>query len=316
MTPEHAQINRLISQGRVEIRAFEGGKIWTGVFDNAESLIKSIKSCIKKKMNIYNTLNPSTLPATNAIHANSKATKDADIEKIGWMPFDIDISDKDKDYGATDEQIEHANLLTDNLIDYLNGYGFGEPIIGFSGNGYHLLYKVSLDNSPEVKKALSVIYNGLHKRFSNEHADFDRTVRNPSRILRTYGTVNQKGGRRTWCSDEDIEVVDKKNIYQLYKAMNPPKVRRHWVKPESQQEKKGKYIKNMDIVSVFRSNGLYIKETEEPGKHWIICPWSSQHTSTTDTDTVIWEGAWPQFHCSHAHCGHRKIKDIISEFNL
>jgi len=40
---------------------------------------------------------------------------------------------------------------------------------------------------------LRAIYSGLHAEYSDDSVEFDRSVRNPSRIFRLYGTINRKG---------------------------------------------------------------------------------------------------------------------------
>ncbi len=308
MSPEYAQITRLLKIGNVEIRAFDSNKkTWIGVFNDVEKIIESIKMCIKEKMSVYNTINPTLRPVTNVVAHSMNATSDSDIKKITWIPFDIDVSAKDKMKGANKEQIDSASDLTDSIIDFLESHGWYNPIIGFSGNGYHLLYRVDIENTPELKNILKVIYTELHKRFSNEHASFDRTVRNPARILRTYGSINQKGGRKTWCSNE-FSILEKKSVYALFKALKPPPIRRHWVKPENKNN--GISTDGWDSLKAVSQAGLYLSSPEND-KHYITCPWSDLHSSTGDKDTVLWtDNKYGTFHCSHDHCSGRTIKDL------
>ena len=52
-------------------------------------------------------------------------------------------------------------------------------------------------------------------------------------------------------------------------------------------------------------------------KHAVRCPWAAEHSTDDDeqsTACVIWDchdGVWPSFHCSHAHCDGRGIRDVL-----
>lgn len=79
---------------------------------------------------------------------------------------------------------------------------------------------------------------------------------------------------------------------------------------------KGDYS-TLDAVAWFKAKGLYIKEHDTSGKHYVKCPFASGHTGGKqgDTDTVLWQedGKWPTFHCSHNHCSGKGITDVIRE---
>ena len=71
---------------------------------------------------------------------------------------------------------------------------------------------------------------------------------------------------------------------------------------------------SLDLVGMLRALGLPITEAKgEPGKYWVLCPWSNEHSDTGRSDTVVWQepGRWPRFHCSHAHCAGRNINTVL-----
>ncbi len=318
MTNESARLNLLLTNGCIELRCFDSksemaikkGKkiIWSGVFDNYKAIVKAIKFCLNLDMDIYNTFNPSSKKITNEIKPFQRATHDEDITRITWLPFDIDVPEKDKEKGATDSEIEYASDLTDRLIDYLKEKEWGEPLLCFSGNGWHLNYHVDLENSKDIKNKLKVIYAGLAKRFVNEKSAFDSTVHNASRILRTYGTINQKGGRRSYSCEDETIIITKEIIINLYKELKPPKVKKHWVKPENKIN--GISTDGWDALLEVSNAGLYLSSPERE-KHYISCPWKDLHSSTSEKDTVLWtDNKYGTFHCSHDHCSNRTIKDL------
>lgn len=73
-------------------------------------------------------------------------------------------------------------------------------------------------------------------------------------------------------------------------------------------------LSTLNLVGVLRALGRPVVEVRgKPGKYWVRCPWSDEHSGTGRSDTVIWQpfGKWPQFHCSHAHCAGRNIETVL-----
>ena len=76
---------------------------------------------------------------------------------------------------------------------------------------------------------------------------------------------------------------------------------------------------SIDIPAWFGSHGLYrfpLDDYNGNPRHAVRCPWESEHTVESfddDTSTVVFEnpGRWPGFNCSHAHCAHRGIRDVM-----
>ena len=75
----------------------------------------------------------------------------------------------------------------------LHRLGWPLPLHAKSGNGYHAVYRCRLPNNPETREMLGNIYRGLHLEFGDDVVGFDRSVRNPGRIFRLYGSINRKG---------------------------------------------------------------------------------------------------------------------------
>ena len=311
MKSEKLQLLGLLKLGRVEVRAFIGGKIFSGVFDDYRHLSMSLKQLMASNADIYNTLNPVDLEVTNGISTAIRTSRDSDVSRITRLPFDFDPI-REAGTVATGQQADDSEVVAERLIRWLNQYGWPDPLMGISGNGCHLIYETDLPNDKETKKKLTDLYKALEVRFTTDKVKFDVVVRNPARIFRTYGTVNQKGGRRTFCVAPESSYVPGDTIFELASSLTPEKKKRTWVKTEG--EVKGHYVKGLDIVKLFTQHGFYIKETSDPGKHWVECPFSSEHSFTGDTDTVIWEGEWPTWFCSHNSCHGRGIKDVIAFF--
>jgi len=185
-----------------------------------------------------------------------------------------------------------------------------------SGNGHHVQYLVDLPNNEETKTLLTGLYRGLDIRISTADVRFDPTVRNPSRIFRMYGTTNRKCGRRSGVVMlGEYHPVRSELVVQAAQELTPPKPKPK-PKPAAKKNSTAKGLKNFDVVGLFQSMGLY-KRPLADGKHAVICIQAESHSDPDQfhkTDTVIWEGEWPQFHCSHAHCEGLNIHDVINQF--
>lgn len=313
MTPEAQNLHDLLTRGRVEIRAQNGDQWWSGVFDDYASLARSARYAEKRGFNTYVGLNPCACPVTGNIKPYRKAVSDDDVERICRVPFDFD-PERETGTAATDIQLGYAKDRVRVLTDLLESFGWQAPIIGFSGNGYHVQYRVDLPNDDETKRALVGLYRGLRVRMSTAEVAFDPTVKNASRIFRLYGTTNQKAGRRSSCEFPSTPVTLSADcVLSTAEALTPPKPQ---IAPAKRKRVKSKGLHNFDVVALFQRLGLYKRELGD-GKHAVICPQVHLHSSDdhfNKTDTVIWEGEWPQFHCSHAHCDGVNIYDVLDRY--
>ncbi|WNF89789.1 DUF927 domain-containing protein [Vagococcus fluvialis] len=118
---------------------------------------------------------------------------DKDIEKVNFLFIDIDSEKAMKGESATNEELASAELLMEELSEFLDNNGVNRQIKIMSGNGYHLLIPIDVEN---VKSAVEInkrILKILSAKFSNEKAKIDTSVFNPSRLGKLVGTVASKG---------------------------------------------------------------------------------------------------------------------------
>lgn len=209
MTPKHdpqaiAQAVRLIvGPGNVcELRALDvtmnGDRFpvtLAGYFDDADKLTAATGK-IGTAKGIYITLNPAK-PALLARAANrirkapkGESTQDGDILRRCFLPIDCDPV-RPSGIGSTDAEHEAAIERCRGIYAYLKGLGWPDPVAADSGNGGHLLYRVDLptDDGGIVQRCLEA----LAQQFDDESVKVDRTVFNPSRIWKLYGTAVCKG---------------------------------------------------------------------------------------------------------------------------
>lgn len=181
----------------IEVRVI-GQKTHSGYFKNVDNLVKKIAPF--QNDNIYFVLNEISAACYDRDQqeqilmstSKTKTTSDNDISGREWLLIDID-SKRPAGVGATDEEKESSRVVGRKVYKFLRDAGFTEPVIADSGNGTHLLYKIQLANRAEETQIVKDILNVLDMFFSNDKAQIDTAVFNPSRITKLYGTVARKG---------------------------------------------------------------------------------------------------------------------------
>ena len=150
----------------------------------ADEILEYIER-LEKNYNIYTTFNCFDTVEKNTV-------SDKDIKKIKFILLDID-PERPSGTASTDEQKEQAKKVFYNCLKFLEENGVKYHYTFDSGNGYHALIPVSIDankvNQDTIKKLLYLLDN----KFSTEKAHVDKSVHNPARITRFYGTLNAKG---------------------------------------------------------------------------------------------------------------------------
>ena len=206
---DHSQILRaldlLAEPGQVvELRLLEvqgqGYRIpvtMSGYFDDFELLANSACKYGAAAKGVYITFNPVN-PALFARAANrlrtvgksDSLTGDADITRRRWLPIDLDPV-RPSGISSTDEEHSLAVQRAFEIRGALRRQGWPDPIVGDSGNGAHLLYRIELPTSDNelVKRCLQALAN----RFDDDRVKVDQQVFNPARIWKLYGTVSRKG---------------------------------------------------------------------------------------------------------------------------
>ena len=250
----------------------------------------------------------------------------ANVTRYTRLLFDFDPA-RPSGASSTAEELQFAREAVSYARRYLRALGWPEPAVGGSGNGGHLQYRVALANDTETADLLTTIYQGLMSDLSTDTVLFDPVVRNPGRICALYGTTKRKGtdtperpyrdSRITvpteWRQVTRAQLDELANAYESRKADLPRRPER---RNTSRVDGTGDYS-TLDAAAWFTSHGLYKRAAMRDGKHYVVCPWASEHSSPDTpqkTDTIIFDAAgavWPRFHCSHAHCHNRGIREVM-----
>jgi len=195
-------IQRFVSPAQItELRAFDvDGIVYSGWFEYGYlKRLASIASDLDRTgryKGIYFIPNPIDFDLLerrkNKIGQGGRLTSDHNILFRKWLLIDIDPV-RPVDTSATEGERQHAWQVANHVQTSLAACGITHPIIGSSGNGWHLSYPISLPNSDEVKSQIQTVLSELDARCSTEHAKVDRKTFNASRIWKLYGTSARKG---------------------------------------------------------------------------------------------------------------------------
>jgi hypothetical protein len=169
-----------------------------GFFDAAHlpQMVKAARRLSEKAPAVYWTLNPLD-PDLLARRKNrtdwaktDELATDRDVLRRRWLLIDADPVRRAK-ISSTGAEKAFAWETIQAVRDHLGGRGWPAPILADSGNGFHLLYRIDLpaDDGGTVRKLL----HALGDRFDTDKVKIDRTVFNPSRICKFYGTMARKG---------------------------------------------------------------------------------------------------------------------------
>ena len=195
----------------VEIRLLtkDKGPTFSGIFDNADSIIRELRSFPEKTVvkGVYYTLNPlkdycREWPQFGKIIQAGKTTNDNDIQKRSWLLIDIDPK-RPSGINATEDEKAKAHTVADSIfrlysIDIPSIEYFPNPkIIIDSGNGYHLLWRCDMENTSESTQIVRGFLQTLNTKFGTADADVDTSVHNASRISKLPGTWARKGDNTT-----------------------------------------------------------------------------------------------------------------------
>ena len=305
---------RIISKGNRK-------RIISGYFTSVDTLIQQFDTIDPRNTNMYITINKVnedcySRAQHDCFRQTDTNTQDSEIEAYEWLFIDLDPI-RVTDISSSDKELEASKMLCDKVYDYMKGLGFKEPIRAMSGNGYHLLYKIALDNTEEnVSLVERCLYN-LSAIFSNEVVKIDVVNYNPSRICKLYGTLAQKGANTAKRPHRMAHIISmpgviENNTKDLLQALanelpEPPKPQRN--------NNSTSYSSNgdFDIETWMYEHGLESIGTKS-GKDCVIyplanCPFDHSHTNG-DSKIFKYSNGAIAFKCHHNSCRGKSWQDV------
>jgi hypothetical protein len=163
--------------------------------DHLAELVDHAQRLTEVAKGVYFTMNPLNRDLLSRRHKRIDSVPlematDKDVLRRRWLLVDVDPQ-RISGVSATDAEKLGAWEKILEIRRYLQEHGWPEPVLADSGNGYHLLYHVDLptQDGDLVKRVLLA----LAEKFDDSCVKVDRTVFNPSRITKFYGTCSRKG---------------------------------------------------------------------------------------------------------------------------
>lgn len=305
-----------------ETRIIYGNKsVLSGYFRDADKLIDAMRRVNPKNCNVYITLNSLhdgcySRGQRDCFEKSVKATtSDNDIIGYDWLMIDLD-PDRPTDTSSSDEEVKAAQAVGNKIFVTLKNLGFESPITAMSGNGVHLLYKVSLNVNDDTKALLKKCLEVLDAMFSTDIVKVDLKNFNPSRVCKLYGCLAQKGSNTEerphrmsyiigdYAKYENLKATDIAYLKKLASIIpNEPPKPQHYNNYSPQR---------FDLEAWMQKYGInYKSESYQGGVKYVLdhCVFDENHKGK---DAVIFKAANGAiaYHCFHNSCSDKTWKDV------
>ena len=232
-----------------------------------------------------------------------ETTSDNDILGYQWILIDADPV-RPSGVSASKEEKEAARCVAGMTMKKLMAMGFSEPIVGDSGNGYHLLFKIqaNLDERQTLADFLSV----LDMWFSTDQVKIDTAVFNPARITKLYGTEARKGAstpERPHRKSGIIRFPQKIEITSMTLVRNIAAEKQHVVPPAENPRQRNGSSFNLDQFLAEHNVEVIKKIPISTGTKYQLaeCPFDPSHKHG-DAAVFAYSNGSFGFHCFHNSC--------------
>lgn len=302
-----------------EIRILGSDKKSTlsGYFHDADTLISAFDTVDLRNTNIYITLNDLKDGVEHRIQENrfqktTLTTSDNDIAGYKWLFIDLDPK-RISGISSSKAELESAAMVASEIYEYLKGLGFEDPVKALSGNGCHLLYRISLENNEDNRALIQNCLKVLSMLFDNDDVSVDTTNYNPSRICKLHGTLAQKGNNsperphrfsRIFTNVVDVRITQKMFLEKL--ANELPE------EPPQEEQQKNYHPDNFDLVQFMADHGItYTEDSNDRAKIYKLdhCPFDFNHTNG-DSKIFQYANGAIAFKCHHNSCQRYKWQDV------
>ena len=297
---------------------------FSGYFTNADTLVRELlKLNPSESGNVYITLNNINSACysrqqRDIFVKNCKVTtSDNDIFGYDWLMLDFDPK-RPSGTSSSDAELEIAHQKAVQVYRYLNERGFNQPVVAVSGNGYHLLYKIRMQNTTENCRLIENTLKTLNTLFGESDIDIDTKVYNPSRICKLYGTVACKGADTSERPHRLSKIISMPNEIKVNsKSLLESIVNIIPTQPEAPQKYNNYNPNKFELENWLTEHNVSVtqKSNFNGGTKYILenCPFDSNHKGKDACLIQLPNGAIC-FHCFHQSCSDKKWKDFREFF--
>lgn len=312
-------LNILKPDGQLfEIRALKKfpKRTISGYFTDIDTAVKELMKQDLRDYNVYftlNEINPDCYSRRqrDKLIVPENTTTNQDIVAYEWLFIDLDPV-RVAEVSSSDAELAEAKELARKIYQYLKAMGFEEPVIGMSGNGIHLLYRIYIRNTDEHYQLIEKCLKALSLIFSTESVKVDTANFNQARICKLYGSLAQKGAgteerphRMSYIISAPAEIQQTKKAYLEKLADQLPK--------EEKPQAYNNYMPaQFDARDWIQKHGLRGKEVAAGDYTKIIldeCPFDSSHKAPDSMITIGRSGAIG-FKCFHNSCQGKTWRDV------
>lgn len=304
-----------------EVRVvYDDKRTMSGYFRSADALMDAINRDIRDfaGCNFYITVNELHdscygREQHDRFMSRTKATtSDKDVVGYDWLFVDLDPV-RPTGTSSTDRQLKYAKDRGNMVYLFMKRLGFNNPLMAYSGNGVHLMYRIHIANNEDNKKLIEKSLKTLDTLFSDDKVQVDVKNYNPARVAKLYGTLAQKGFNSKEyphrmseiISDSTVPIVVNRNAYLEKLCEIYPKEE----KPQRYNDYRPRDFSLEDWLNKY--NIGYDKTSYSDGHKYILkeCPFDPNHKGK---DACLFQnrnGAIG-FHCFHNSCADKTWRDV------
>lgn len=302
-----------------EVRIIGQQKPISGYFRNADDLICELEKVDLRDTNVYitpNHVNSGLASRKQSGHFLKGVASTSDTEIDGYRYFFIDIDPKrPSGISSSDKEYNAACEVARKIYLYLKSKGFEDPVKAVSGNGAHLLYRISLANNMSNIKLVERCLKSLDLLFSDDVVQIDTSNFNPSRVCKLYGTLAQKGLNTEERPHRMSRIINYPEKIKITDVAYLENLAREY--PEEQKPRASNYNnynpKEFDIEGWMSKYGLRysVKPWRDGCTKYILdnCPFDYNHKSPDSMILVQSNGAI-SFKCLHNSCQNKTWRDV------
>lgn len=301
-----------------------------GYYDDLDKLARDAAR-LDGRGQIYFALNPLD-PALIGRYCNrleewaKDTTADKDVLRRRWLFADFDPA-RPAGVSATESEKAAAEAVMRRCREWLTARGWPAPVVGDSGNGWHLLYRIDLPNDDASRDLVSACLQALSFRFSGQGVKVDETTFNAARICKLYGVLASKGDDTTGKTNLPprphrhsrlLEVPNPVNVVprDLLEALAATRP-----KPPEDTPRQGLKMRaagRFDVGQWLREHGVGVAADAawgDGGHKWILknCPWNEAHTNRSAYVVQLKSGAVGAG-CHHDGCAGKTWADVRDRF--
>jgi predicted ATP-dependent serine protease len=323
----------------VELRALDAstsqwrsGHTEYGYFDNHEALADAAVYLGECAPVVYFTLNevdPRLLNrAANKLRSQvgsgsgggkKPTTSDKDIQRYRYLLIDCDPK-RPADIASSHSEHEAARERAQEVYMYLKERGWPNAVCADSGNGYHLLYRIDLENTTSNEALVKRVLAALAFHFSDAEVTIDESVYNPARICKLYGTMAANKGDDTVERPHLVSELRRapKGLHTTPVTLEQLQAVAATLPEDVKPERKGAKASaagpyDMDALIERHPDVLEVKregQWKDNGYKWLLdcCPFDENHTDNSAVLTLV-DGV-PGFRCWHNSCSGKGIKAL------